>query len=139
MSMRCVGKFKFSCEAGKFASVRSNGAPHFVCMSKRVRNKSIQVSKEPNKPSDGLVAAKQAAAKLVITDLNLCLKFAKTALDLYEAGNREEAKTAKAAARRDYQTILKFMPKDKSTEAETRLIETKLGDLEQALKRIRRV
>jgi hypothetical protein len=108
-------------------------------MTKKIRNKSIQVSKEPNKASDWRVEAKQAAAKLVITDLNLSLKFAKTAFDLYEAGNREEAKTAKAAARKGYRTILRFMPEDKSTEAETRLIGTKLKDLEQALKRIRRV
>jgi hypothetical protein len=70
-------------------------------MSKKGRNESTQASKQPNKASDGRSeVSKQAAAKLIDADLNLSLKFAKTALDLYEAGNREQAKTAKAAARR---------------------------------------
>jgi hypothetical protein len=78
-------------------------------------------------------------AKLVMGDLNLSLEFAKTALDSYEAGDREHAKRAKAAARKGYRTILRFMPEKKPTAAETRLIEAKLKELEQALKKIRRV
>jgi hypothetical protein len=109
-------------------------------MSKKGCNNSVQTSKQPNKASAGRAeVSKQAAAKLVAADLNLSLKFAKTALDLYEAGNREQAKTAKAAARKAYRTLLRFMPENRSTPAETRLIEEKLKELEQALKRIRRV
>jgi hypothetical protein len=109
-------------------------------VSKKGRNRSIEASNQPSKASDGRAeASRQAAAKLVIADLNLSLEFAKTALDSYDAGDREHAKRAKAAARKGYQTILRFMPENKPTEAETRLIEAKLRELEQALKRIRRV
>jgi hypothetical protein len=112
----------------------------FVCMSKKGGNRSIETSRRSNKAGDALAqASRQAAAKLVIGDLDLSLQFAKTALDLYGAGDREHAKRAKAAARKGYQTILKFMPEKKPTEAETRLIEAKLKELEQALKKIRRV
>jgi hypothetical protein len=109
-------------------------------MSKKGRNRSIEASKQPSKASDGRAeASRQAAVKLVIGDLNLSLEFAKTALDSYDAGDREHAKRAKAAARKGYRTILRFMPENKPTEAETRLIEAKLKELEQALKKIRRV
>ena len=107
-------------------------------MSKTARNRSSEVSKRPSKASDDLVeASRHAAAKLVIGDLNLSLEFAKTALDSYEAGDQEHAKRANDAARN--RTILRFMPEKKPTEAETRLIEAKLKELEQALKKIRRV
>jgi hypothetical protein len=112
----------------------------FVCMSKKGRNRSIEASNQPSKASDGRAeASRQAAAKLVIGDLNLSLEFAKTALDSYEAGDREHAKGAKAAAGKGYRAVLRFMPEKKPTEPETRLIEAKLKELEQALKKIRRV
>jgi hypothetical protein len=118
----------------------SNRSALFVCMSKKVRHRSIKASKRSSKPSDERAeASRQAAAKLVIGDLNLSLEFAKTALDLYDAGDREDAKRAKAAARKGYQAILRFVPEKKPTEPETRLIEAKLKELEQALKKIRRL
>src|SRR2546427_11359107 len=102
-------------------------------MSKKGRNRSIEASKRSSKASNELAeTSRQAAAKLVIGDLNLSLEFAKTALDSYDAGDREHAKRAKAAARKGYRTILRFMPEKESTEAETRLIEAKLKELEQA-------
>jgi hypothetical protein len=109
-------------------------------MSKKGRHTSIEASKHSHKASDKPAeASRQAAAKLVIGDLNLSLEFAKTALDSYDAGDREDAKRAKAAARKGYRAILRFMPENESTEAETRLIEAKLKELDQALKKIRRV
>jgi hypothetical protein len=109
-------------------------------MSKKVRYRSTEPSKRPNKSSEKPAeASRQAAAQLVVGDLNLSLQFAKTALDSYEAGDRENAKRAKATARKGYRTILRFMPQDKRTEAETGLIEAKLQELEQWLKKIRRV
>src|SRR3989442_14184453 len=108
-----------------------NGVRPLRCISKKGRHRSI--SKRSSKPSDKPAeASKRTAAKLVIGDLNLGLEFAKTALDSYEAGDREHAKGAKGAARKSHRTILSFMP-------ETRLIEAKLKELEQALKKIRRV
>jgi hypothetical protein len=84
-------------------------------------------------------ASRQAAAKLVIGDLNLSLEFAKTALASHDAGDREYAKKAKAAARKGYRTVLKFMPEGKPIWPETKLIEAKLKQLEQALTKIRKV
>src|SRR6516162_7439824 len=86
-------------QVGVFCFNTAFGVRYFVQMRKK-GPKSIQVSRELNEAFDGHVEAKQAAAKLVIADLNLSLKFANVALDLYEAGNREEAKAAKAAARK---------------------------------------
>jgi len=100
----------------------------------------VESSKQNIKMAEKRVeTARRAAAELVISDVNLCIEFARTALDSYNAGNRQAAKQAKAAARKGYRVFLKFAPKGKLTAIETKSLEEKMRELEQALKKIRKV
>ncbi len=100
----------------------------------------VESSKQNIKMAEKRVeTARKAAAKLVLSDLDLCIEFARTALDSYDAGNRQAAKQAKAAARKGYRTFLRFVPEGKLTADETKSLEEKMRELEQALKKIRKV
>jgi hypothetical protein len=101
---------------------------------------SIKASKQRIETSKKRTeASREAAAKFLVTQLDLTLEFAETAFDADAAGNRDDAKRAKAAARKGYRTVQEFMPEESLSQAERKVVETKLKKIEQALKKIRRV